>query len=60
MSGEELLRLYVILAGWGLMLLAAIKAFGIRRVLGAIALVALLGVVGAFKTLGAVVRASRY
>jgi hypothetical protein len=59
MSSEEM-GAVVIVAGWGLMLLAAVRAFGVRRVFLAIGLVVLLAVTVAFKSFGAVTGSRRY
>jgi type IV secretory pathway TrbD component len=50
----------VFLAGYGLLLVAAIKIFGLRRVLAVLFGVVFLAVVVAFKTLGAVTGGRRY
>ena len=60
MSGEEMIRLYVTLGVWGLMLLAAIRFFGFGRVLWVIAVVAFLAAVITFKSLGAITGGRRY
>ena len=53
MSQEELAG-YSLLSGYALMVVMAIKVFGLRRVLGAIFGIVFLGVVVALKTLGGV------
>jgi hypothetical protein len=60
MSGQEKLRLCVMLAGWGLILYGAIKLFGIRRVLWFFALVLILAIAVAFRTLGGITGGRRY
>lgn len=45
---------YVLLACYGLMLLGAVKIFGIRRVLMVVFGIVILGLVAAFSSLGAV------
>jgi hypothetical protein len=53
MTSEEF-GAFLFLAGYGLLLLGAIKVFGLRRVLGVIFGIIFLAVVVAFKSLGAV------
>ena len=53
MSEQELSAI-VMLLGYVAVLVVAVKVFGIRRVLWAIALVVVLAVMVAFKTLGAI------
>ncbi len=50
----------VFLVGYGLLLLGAIKVFGIRRVLWFLGLIVVLAVSVAFKTLGVVAGSRRY
>ncbi|MFN2588768.1 MAG: hypothetical protein ABR613_11725 [Actinomycetota bacterium] len=50
----------VFLVGYAVMFLLAIKAFGLRRVLWGVALVAFLAVAVAFKTLGVIAGGRRY
>jgi hypothetical protein len=50
----------VFLAGYGVLLVAAIKVFGLRRVLAVLFGIVFLAVVVAFKTLGAVTGGRRY
>ena len=59
MSREEF-GAVIFLIGYGLLLLAAIKVFGLRRVMWSLCLVVFLAVVVAFKTLGAVTGGRRY
>lgn len=59
MESQELGAI-VILAGYGALLLAAIRAFGVRRVAWALALVVFLAVVVAFRTFLAVTGSRRY
>jgi hypothetical protein len=58
-TNQELSAMFF-LAGYGVMLLVAIKVFGLRRVMWALGLIVVLGVVVAFKTLGAVTGGRRY
>jgi hypothetical protein len=58
-SSQELDAL-VFLAGYGVLLMAAIKLFGLRRVLAVLFGIVFLAVVVAFKTLGAVTGGRRY
>ena len=60
MSGDETFSMYVTLATWGLMVLGAIKIFGIRRVLWGVALLVVFAFVIAFRTLGAIAGSRRY
>ena len=53
MTGEEMLRLYVTLAVWGLMSLGAIKVLGIRRVVWALVMFVVFALAITFRTLGA-------
>jgi hypothetical protein len=50
----------VVVAGYGLVLALAIRAVGIRRVLGVLGIVVLLAVVVAFKSLGVILGGRRY
>lgn len=59
MSSEETGAIFFLL-GYAALLVSAIRVFGLRRVLWAIALVVFLAVAVAFKTLGAVTGARRY
>ncbi len=59
MASEELGGL-VFLAGYGLLLVGAIKVFGLRRVLWFLGLIVVLAVSVAFKTLGVVTGSRRY
>jgi len=60
MSGEETLELYVTLGVWGLTFLAAVKALGVQRALWGLALLVVVGLAIAFKTLGAITGGRRY
>ena len=51
---EQELSAVVFLLGYAAVLVVAVKVFGIRRVLWAIALVVVLAMMVAFKTLGAI------
>lgn len=53
MSAEEF-GPTVFLVGYGLMLLAAVRVFGVRRVLWALGLIVVLGFAIVFKTLGVI------
>ena len=59
MTSQELDAL-VFLAGYGVLLVAAIKVFGLRRVLAVLFGVVFLALVVAFKTLGALTGGRRY
>ena len=59
MSSQELDAL-IFLAGYGVLLVAAIKVFGLRRVMAVLFGIVFLAVVVAFKTLGAVTGGRRY
>jgi hypothetical protein len=50
----------VFVAGYGVLLLIAVKIFGLRRVLWAVGLVVVLAIAVAFRTLGAVTGGRRY
>ena len=51
---EQELSAVVMLLGYAAVLVVAVKVFGIRRVLWAIALVVVLAVMVAFRTLGSI------
>ena len=59
MTSRELDAL-IFLAGYGVFLVAAIKVFGLRRVMAVLFGIVFLAVVVAFKTLGAVTGGRRY
>ena len=59
MSREELGAVFFLI-GYGVLLLGAVKIFGLRRVMWALCLVVFLAVVVAFKTLGAVTGGRRF
>ena len=59
MTSQELDAL-VFLAGYAVLLVAAIKVFGLRRVLAVLFGIVFLAVMVAFKTLGAVTGGRRY
>ena len=59
MSREELGAVFF-LVGYGVVFLAAVRIFGLRRVLWALGLVVFLAVAVAFKTLGSVTGGRRY
>lgn len=59
MTSRELDAL-IFLAGYGVLLVAAIKIFGLRRVMAVLFGIVFLAVVVAFKTLGAVTGGRRY
>lgn len=59
MTSRELDAL-IFLAGYGVLLVAAIKVFGLRRVMAVLFGIVFLAVVVAFKTLGAVTGGRRY
>ncbi len=59
MTSQEL-GAVVFLAGYGVLLLAAIKVLGLRRVVMVLLGIVFLGVGVAFKTLGAVTGGRRY
>ena len=59
MTSRELDAL-IFLAGYGVLLVAAIKVFGLRRVVAVLFGIVFLAVVVAFKTLGAVTGGQRY
>ena len=59
MSGEEKLRLYVALTVWGLMLLGAVKVFGVRRMVWFLGAIVVVGVVVALKTLAVIAGGGR-
>jgi hypothetical protein len=59
MSGEEMLRLYVALTVWGLMLIGAVKVFGVRRMVGFLGAIVVVGVVVALKTLAVIAGGGR-
>ena len=59
MTSQEL-DAVIFLAGYGVLLVAAIKVFGLRRVMAVLFGIVFLAVVVAFKTLGAVTGGRRY
>ena len=59
MTSQELSGL-VFLAGYGVLLVVAVKVFGLRRVVMVVFGVVFLAVVVAFKTLGTLTGARRY
>ena len=59
MSGDETFSMYVMLATWGLMVLGAIKIFGIRRVLWGVALLVVFAFVIALRAVGAIAGSRR-
>lgn len=59
MTSEEMGAIFFLI-GYAALFLLAVKAFGLKRVLWALALVVVVAVAVAFKTLGAVTGARRY
>ena len=59
MSREELGAVFFLI-GYGVMFLAAVRIFGLRRVLWGLGLVVFLAIAAAFKTLGSVTGGRRY
>ena len=59
MSGDETFSMYVTLATWGLMILGAIRMFGIRQVLWGLTLLVVFAFVIAFRALGAIAGSRR-
>lgn len=59
MTSQEL-DAVIFLSGYGVLLVAAIKVFGLRRVMAVLFGIVFLAVVVAFKTLGAVTGGRRY
>lgn len=59
MTNEELGAVFFLI-GYGVLLLGAIKIFGLRRVMWSLCLVVFLAIAVAFKTLGAVTGGRRY
>jgi hypothetical protein len=57
---SEEIGAYVLLAGYGLMFLGAMKVFGLRRVLLVVFGIVFLAVAIAFKTLGSISSPRRY
>ncbi len=58
MRGEEI-GAYALVAGYGLVLVATIKALGIRRILWLLVATVLVGFALGLKTLGAIVSSDR-
>ena len=58
MRGEEI-GAYALVAGYGLVLVATIKALGIRRILWLLVATVLVGFALGLKTLGAIVSGAR-